>query len=178
MELKKAYIIASELVMKLQAHCQPNRCHIAGAIRRERHEVSDIDIVCQPLTNSLPDLFGNPGREERTIQFTTQVKLFGRTIKGDVNHGRYVQIELPEGIMLDLFMPEQADYFRQLTIRTGSREYVQIEIARTWRRSGWCGTEQGLRRVEDCVEIIEKNGKVKWICFNKNPKLHPVTRTV
>lgn len=82
--------------------------------------------------------------------FVELVKSLGRVIKGKPD-GRYMQIELPQRINLDLFMPEADDYFRQYAIRTGSAEYAAYTIAGGWRKIGWCGSDQGLRKTSDCI---------------------------
>ena len=72
--------------------------------------------------------------------------------------------------MLDLFMPESRDYYRQYAIRTGSADYSFKVLAAGWRRKGWCGTPDGLRRVRDCKEVK----KSVWKCINPQAELPPV----
>lgn len=76
------------------------------------------------------------------------------------------------GINLDLFMPTPKDYFRQYAIRTGSALYSQTIIARGWLNLGWVGTEEGLRRIEDCQRVVDGSGKSKWKIINING-IHP-----
>jgi hypothetical protein len=104
------------------------------------------------------------------------VKLLGKVIKGKPD-GRYMQIELPQRINVDLFMPVPEDYFRQLAVRTGSAEYAYGTIATAWKRIGWCGSDKGLRRIEDCVEHKQPDGKSKWECVNPNAERPPVWKS-
>lgn len=150
-------------------------CYIAGSIRRLVHEVNDIEIVCLPTTTPVNfDLFGKPTEVARDAKFIEIVNALGKVIKGNAEHGRYMQIELPEGIKLDLFMPQPEDYYRILTIRTGSANYVRNIIAKAWVAKGWVGTADGLRKATDCIGIKGPDGKVKWTVNSKNPELPPV----
>jgi DNA polymerase/3'-5' exonuclease PolX len=173
MHYNSAIIIANQTFTKLQPHCAI--IHIAGSIRRQAVEVGDIEIVCIPKVDvtEIKDLFGNIlVTEESAHGFENAVASLGNVIKGKPT-GRYMQIALHEGINLDLFMPEPADYFRQLAIRTGSADYSYKVIARSWRKLGWVGTSDGLRRASECVE--KKNGeKSYWKCTVSNPTLPPI----
>ena len=75
--------------------------------------------------------------------------------------GKYMQIKLRENIILDLFMPDDFDYYRQYAIRTGSADYAAKIIATGWKKKGWCGSDKGLRKISDCVETKTPDGKSK-----------------
>ncbi|MGE0636015.1 MAG: hypothetical protein AB7G44_03500 [Bacteroidia bacterium] len=170
MILSKALIIAYKLKHQLLPHCE--RIEIAGSIRRRKDEVGDIEIVCLPKKEILKNLFGWDEGIITNLLFSKEVNSLGKVIKGDTD-GRMMQIELPEGIMLDLFMPEQHDYFRQFAIRTGSAEYAHKVIATGWIKLGWCGTKDGLRLQSECIKHDLPGGKVKWECRNTHPTLPP-----
>jgi len=172
MKLVKAQAIAANLVKILKPYCE--RIDIAGSIRRCKPEVRDIEIVCEAKITEYKNLFGEVTGFTRNKRFVELVDSFGKTNKGSAAYGRYKQIELPEGINLDLFMPGPVDYYRQLAIRTGSAEYVATEIAREWRKKGWCGSDMGFRKIEDCFEQISADGKITWKCVNKNGELPPI----
>jgi len=169
MKLQQALHIATDIVNKLTPHC--NTIHIAGSIRREKQEVKDIEIVCYPKKTVLNDLFGWDEGTSTDIDFQYTATKLGTIIKGNTE-GRYMQIALPDGINLDLFMPQDYDYYRQLAIRTGSAEFSHKVIATTWLALGWVGTDKGLRRREDCENISIGGGKYKWKIVNQNG-LHP-----
>lgn len=149
----KAHKAACYIIDLLRPHC--TRIHMAGSLRRMRPEVKDIEIVCQPKTEIKHEgLF----QEEVHIidrNFTEALAtITDIVIKGNVE-GRYMQIrtnsKMCPGIYLDLFMPQQSDYFRQYAIRTGSAEYVQHVIAAAWKRKGWAGVKDlGLRKISEC----------------------------
>jgi DNA polymerase/3'-5' exonuclease PolX len=168
---------AKELAIKVGKRLQPfcTRINIAGSIRREKQEVGDIELICLPriITSAQEDLFSEVIVERRVSNnFIAEVKQLGRVIKGKPD-GKYMQIELPERINLDLFMPSEPDYIRQYVIRTGSAEYAYRTIAAAWKRKGWCGTEHGLRKISDCIEHKQSDGKSKWECIKMNPELPP-----
>jgi DNA polymerase/3'-5' exonuclease PolX len=172
--------VATHIAINISERLWPyaSKLNIAGSIRREKPEVKDIEIVCLPryieggqvqmFSTDTPSLVLSPG-------FCMEVKMLGKVIKGKPD-GRYMQIELPQGINLDLFMPEADDYYRQFAIRTGSADYAQRTIARGWNRIGWCGSDVGLRKIEDCDEICEgSSGKrVGWKCNNPHAERPPV----
>lgn len=170
MEYKQAHTIAINLLRQLEP-CT-DFCSIAGSIRREKPEVKDIEIVCVGKRIIDKDMFGEVIGTHLIKPFITTVNNFGVVLKGKPD-GRYMQIQLPENIVLDLFMPQANDVGRIYCIRTGSADYSSKIITHAWLRAGWCGTTDGLRRTEECYKKDLGNGKHKWICNSKNPTLPP-----
>lgn len=166
MRLSEAKQLAIDIGYKLQPFTE--RLNIAGSIRRQKPDVKDIEIVCLPryMESSQVDLFG-PTVGEKVISqnYVEVVKTLGKVIKGKPD-GRYMQIELPQRINLDLFMPDPDDYYRQYAIRTGSADYSARTIATAWKRKGWCGSDKGLRLIKDCIEHKLPDNKSKWVCIN------------
>lgn len=171
MQLLEARKLAVDICYLLQPHC--SRINIAGSIRRKNPDVKDIEVVCTPHIYLATDLFGNPLQSQRSVSFVQVATGLGKIIKGDPATGKYMQIELSNKIKLDLFMPDEVDFYRQLAIRTGSANYIQMAIAGAWKRLGWCGSDLGLRRISDCIEIKQPDGKSRWKCINKNGELPP-----
>lgn len=174
MNLKSASDIAIKICERLQPFC--SRINIAGSVRRQKPEVKDIEIVCLPRMISVEQggLFDEVLVEKKVSDnFVRVVKELGKVIKGKPD-GRMMQIQLPQRISLDLFMPDEPDFIRQYAIRTGSREYVQHTIAAGWKRIGWCGSDKGLRKISDCIEHKQPDGKSKWECINPMAELPPV----
>lgn len=170
MKLETAQKIAVAICYKLQPFC--SRINIAGSVRRKKPEVKDIEIVCLPelVEIGMPDLFGGSKRTEIHSEFVYMTcEILGKVLKGQPT-GRYMQIELPEGVNLDLFMPQVSDYFRQYAIRTGSADYSAKVIAAGWVKAGWVGTEAGLRRADECRRVADS----KWECTANNPTLPPI----
>jgi DNA polymerase/3'-5' exonuclease PolX len=172
------YNNAKDLAISIGEKLQPftSRINIAGSIRRQKSDVKDIEIICLPRWAELvhSDLFGAKTVEKVISEnFVGVVASLGKVIKGKPD-GRYMQIALRQRINLDLFMPEPDDYFRQYAIRTGSADYTARNIAGAWKRKGWCGSDQGLRMVSDCVEHKQADGKSKWQCVNPCAEKPPV----
>lgn len=170
MELLKAKDIAVHICYKLEPFC--DKINIAGSIRRQKELVKDIEIVCLPKTVDEMDLFGSVYGKKRSKNFIDAVCSLGKIVKGTPN-GRMCQIDLLN-IMLDLFIPEAGDYYRQHAIRTGSSNYSAMVIATGWKKKGWCGTPDGLRKIHQCEEKKNSEGKSTWKCKVDNPDLPPV----
>lgn len=164
--------IAIKLCYQLQPFCE--KINIAGSVRRQKPEVKDIEVILLPKTITVcqDTLFGGgDGIKEVCADFIRQINSLGKIIKGKPT-GKMMQIQLPE-IMLDLFIPDDFDYYRQYAIRTGSRDYSQRVIAGGWLKAGWCGSDQGLRKQSDCIKRKKPDGKTEWICRNKKAELPP-----
>ncbi len=171
MPLEEAKKIAVAICYKLQPFCE--KINIAGSVRRQKPLVKDIEIICVPKAEVLKDMFGWDEGIIRSIEFSNVVKsVLGKIIKGNTD-GKYMQIELPEGVNLDLFIPDDFDYYRQYAIRTGSADYSAKVIASGWRKVGWCGSDKGLRKMSDCIESKTPDGKSKWKCVKQNAELPP-----
>lgn len=174
MEFLAARKIAVAICYRLQPHC--TLINLAGSIRRMKAEVKDIEIICLPKKKEVFEntLFGQ-GESSFVVdpEFVEIVNSLGKVIKGKPT-GKYIQIELPENINLDLFIPDDFDYYRQFCVRTGSADYSHKVIAAAWKRKGWCGSDKGLRKISDCTETKGSEGKSKYQCLNKNAEKPPV----
>jgi DNA polymerase/3'-5' exonuclease PolX len=169
MHYKKAKALADRIVQLFKPHCE--KIDIAGSIRREKEIVKDIEIVCLPKKEFIQtDLFG-AGYFRVCAGFAAALTVIqSKVIKGNPE-GRYMQLHIKGGGVLDLFMPQREDYYRQLAIRTGSADYSAFVLANAWKKKGWCGTHEGLRLQRDCT-LNEKTGN--WTVVNKNASLPPV----
>lgn len=174
MQLKIAEQIAVSICYQLQPFC--SKINIAGSVRRKKAEVKDIEIICVPKFDEVKDLFESVCGKKISAEFSEIVNGLGTIIKGNAD-GRMMQIQLQEGIMLDLFMPVPDDYYRQYAIRTGSADYAHRVIANAWNKKGWCGSDKGLRKMSDCIEMKTTDGKSKWKLIKKDADLPPVWRS-
>lgn len=170
MELEKRFSLATavEIAEKMIFYMLlvTDRANIAGSIRREKPMVKDIELVVMPKFGVEKDLFENITGFVPSEEFIKLVNSLGTILKGKPD-GKYMQILLPEGIKLDLFISYDAsDYWRQFAIRTGSADYAHKVIATGWKNNGWVGSDKGLRRKYDCVEIKQENAASKWRCIN------------
>jgi DNA polymerase/3'-5' exonuclease PolX len=176
MPLKQAQDIAVAVCYKLQPYCE--KINIAGSVRRHKPEVKDIEIICQPkIIEEIVqvDMFKADFKKSIHPYFIREVNNLGNIVKGFAI-GKYLQIELPDKsfFMLDLFIPDDFDYYRQYAIRTGSAEYAANVIATGWRKIGWCGSDKGLRKMSDCIRTQTADGKTKWKCLRADADLPPV----
>lgn len=171
MKLRKAMAIAGVIVDILSPHC--DTINIAGSCRRQKPEVKDIEIVCLPKMRVRTDVFGEQMvTDERTKGFIAAVNELGTIRKGSPKDGRLVTILLKQGVNIDLFIPQAHDYYRQFAIRTGSANYAAWVIAAGWRKIGWCGSDAGLRKIEDCIKPTTANAQ--WRCVNPDAVRPPV----
>ena len=163
MKLEEARNIAIDIWKLLKPHCDIIK--IAGSIRREKPEVKDVEIVSLPKTADVKDLFGNVIGKQRISEWRQAVESLGSPVKGS-SSGKYMQIQLKsDDIVLDLFMPDDFDYWRQFAIRTGSADWAARYIAGGWKAIGWCGSNAGLRLRSECVsKTSETVGKKSWKC--------------
>ena len=134
MEYFRAKQIANRLMFDFKPYCE--RVEIAGSLRRGRAEVHDIEIVAIPKlmaqTNLLGETLGYRNEIEYPLHLLTL--LGAKSIK---DGPRYKQIELPEGINLDLFLVlPPAQWGVIFAIRTGPREFSQWIV--TTRAKGGC----------------------------------------
>lgn len=169
--LNKAAAIAEKIVDYLKPGCEI--IQIAGSIRRQKPEVKDIEIVCVPkkVPNGQIDVFTNiPQAETVHPLFLNGSKAIGKVLKGEPL-GRYMQIQVNTNLLLDLFITNSKDYYRQLAIRTGSADYSKNNIAGAWVRNGWCGTVDGLRLQSQCLQVKNVD-KIKWV---PNPEVKEYT---
>ena len=172
---KQAANIAVTTGKALAPFCQV--INIVGSLRRassmlgrERMEIKDIDLICVPKYTEIVslELFGENkiAHKKVSINFVDAIKNIGSITKGSPD-GRYMSLNV-RNHKVDVFMPAASDYWRQYCIRTGSANYVHWNIAKAWTNAGWCGTDQGLRRISDCREELQPGSKSfdikkKWI---------------
>lgn len=172
MHITQATAIAGDLLERLYPHCE--KLAIAGSVRRGKPDVGDIEIVCLPKKLILKDLFGWDEGVVVDHKFCDLVKSLG-TIEIGKTDGRYMRILLPQGIKLDLFMPQPDDFWRIMAIRTGSSEYSSTVLATAWKKLGWCGVSpHGLRRIHDCEEIKHEGKASTWKLVNPDGDRPPV----
>ena len=143
------------------------RVEIAGSVRRRRPEVGDLEVVCIPGEVGCPDLF-DAAATCRSQDWIRAVYGLGSVVKGDPISGKYIQVTLPEGINLDLFLARCVNWGLILAIRTGSARFSHAVLARGWCAAGyrsidgmlWAGGRPVPVREE--AELFEKI-HVPWV---------------
>lgn len=158
MNIDKAEKIAKKYAELLKPFC--SRIEIAGSIRRRKPEVKDIEIV---IIRSGKTLF----------QFCAFIETL-RVIKGEPT-GKYLKINLEEGIDLDLFMcfPDNWGYI--FAIRTGSADFSHYVLANAWVKAGYKGDDGYLTKNGKKIIIKEEKDLFDLLKLNY---VHPENREV
>ena len=113
--LRDAAALALLMIERLKPYCR--RIEIAGSIRRHKPEIGDIELIAEPYFET--DLFLT--QTENHMLNGVKWEAFGRIVK---DGNKYKQIELHEGINLDLFIvTPPAQWGVLYLIRTGSAEF-------------------------------------------------------
>lgn len=125
---------ATDVLIRLEDACLPDRCVIAGSIRRQKPEVGDVELLYSPKYVEVPDgLFDTKPQDqaEEVIArmladgiIEKRLNVAGHPTWGPLNKlGRH----RASGIPVDLFCePDPDDWFRSLVIRTGPKEMNKL----------------------------------------------------
>lgn len=117
---ERAEQVAQEVVKKLEPYC--SRIEIAGSIRRKKHWVHDIDIVCIP--------------EDSWNLYHTVIGLC-RPLTPGASGQKLMRFKLPNaGIEVDLYFASEMTWATLLLIRTGSAQN-NIRLAKRAKDLGW-----------------------------------------
>lgn len=124
MKLEKAKAIAEELKELLAPACE--RIEIAGSIRRQKPEPSDIELLC------IPRFVGGVDQLDRELGCLMLKQIFDhrRNKRGSIMYGPKNKLLLhkPSGIGVDIFSTTEECWPVALVVRTGGKSTNQ-EIA-------------------------------------------------
>lgn len=150
MKLAAALSIAERIRACLAPHCA--RIEIAGSIRRNKAEVGDVEIVCILGTYRPPDLFSECDFTEtrRNQDWIRAIYSLGRIVTGHPIDGRYILVETPDGVSVDVFVATEINWGWILALRTGSADYAHYTLLPALKRND-CTFKDG---------TILRNGKV------------------
>lgn len=137
--LAEAREIADQLVALLKPACE--RIVVAGSIRRERPDIGDIDLVCEPKLVYGTDLFGDPtGDDEDALhdrcgQLVQDGVLEKRlNVKGSVSWGRQLKRAVYRGLSVDLqAVTDVTTWGAWLLIRTGPADFNKSIVTPIWQ---------------------------------------------
>ena len=122
MKLEDAILLAVTWQSRLLPYCE--RVGIAGSVRRMKPEVHDIEIVVAPLIVETVDLFGSKIVEMDMLEQVIEARLQAGDFTLKKNGPRFKQLELPEGITVDLFIVRpSAQWGVIFALRTGPADY-------------------------------------------------------
>lgn len=167
-----AITIAESLKTAITPFCK--RVEVAGSLRRKKSVVKDIEIVCVPKWETLPnpsDLFGTPEPTNVLHRWATSGAAFlcelylGKSrLSSNVLHVNWIKpganpepwmvkpdgkywrgliapsselpfdMQLSEGIKLDMFLPTLETWGVIFLMRTGSQEFSQAVMTRALQR--------------------------------------------
>lgn len=135
-DLIVAQNVSERYIEKLRPFC--DKIKVAGSVRRKSPTVGDIEIVCIPKTEEMPDGLFNT-KMERIAGFAKTLLSTGiEILKGNPQTGKYVMCMTVEGIQIDLFMAEKNNFGFIYAIRTGSSEFSQF-LGKRWVKWGYKG---------------------------------------
>lgn len=151
MELSSARYIAQGCVAKLKPCC--DRIMIAGSVRRQMKECSDIDLVVVPHRDKKVDMFGDPAGEEVAMEFIHTVNQWTK-IKGEAT-GKYTQRLLPEMVKLEISICSQSTWPSITMIRTGNSDFTHMMMIRA-RKLGFEQRDGLLYDGDKVIQMVDE----------------------
>ncbi|GAI69102.1 unnamed protein product [marine sediment metagenome] len=132
MELERAQSIADDLLKRLYPYCQ--RIEVAGSVRRQKPEPSDIELLCIPKYVAGVDLLD----KEIGALFIQHILGFRRNKLGSRVYGPKNKLlrHLESGIGVDIFSTDANCWPVALVVRTGGKE-TNKRIATAALRKGY-----------------------------------------
>lgn len=134
MDYRTALARAEHLQAQLAPHCE--RIAIAGSIRRCKHEVKDIELVCIPHQEGTGLFSDEP---QHAAAWQTVVHGFGRVTSGSTANGKHIKVLLRDGTKLDLYTTTADNWGWRLLLSTGSAEH-NIKMVLAVQRNGYSTT--------------------------------------
>jgi DNA polymerase/3'-5' exonuclease PolX len=142
-----ARAVAEDIRKSLERYCEPDRCVIAGSLRREKQQVGDIELLFVPQTGLLPDKgelfegFGIPADlAAAAIKALCEMKVLEprRNELGRITWGELIKLarHIPSGMPVDFFTATRANWWNYLVCRTGPAE-SNLAICNAARARGW-----------------------------------------
>ena len=130
--LHRAEDVANEMAKLLESACA--RITIAGSIRRQKPEVSDIELLVIPKYDGIVDLL------DKEIQALLYGGVLGFRLnkRGSRVYGpkNKLMVHLPSGIGVDIFSTDELCWPVALVVRTGGAE-TNRRIAMAAIKKGW-----------------------------------------
>ena len=130
MEHNRVFPVAKQIYSWLKPACQ--KITLCGSLRREKSEVSDLDIVCLPQFD--PDLYGEEGTE-----FSALESALNRAVKagllalrpGVINGGdrlrRYL-VPVLDNLPCEIYLTNAENHGYIVAIRTGSADFAKAMV--------------------------------------------------
>lgn len=150
MPLYEAIPIADDLESRIAPFCE--RIAVAGSIRRQAHDIGDIQLLAISQTHEVPvqtvGMFDNPTTETILDLVEGVAALRAAGVLSDVeqhkaNGQRYIKsVHVESGLQLDLFMvrPPDTSWGVLFLIRTGPADYSHWFVSEARRRGFHVGS--------------------------------------
>lgn len=136
--------IASRIMWELSPHCQ--RIEIVGSLRRNRSEVSDVDLLCIPKTEP-----GGIFNDEpiRIREFVETIDHYQK-VKGDAEIGKYcARIDNETGVPIEIYICNRRNWGLMKLIRTGGKYFSKHIIGTQLKKYGYYSHGGYVRLVQD-----------------------------
>ena len=136
--------MAEEIVAVLKSACEPDRCVIAGSLRRGKELVGDAEILFVPRVEMAPvrgDMFDAPqDLAARTIEELCELNWIERrrNVQGRTAWGELIKLarHTASGVPIDFFAATEENWWNYLVCRTGPAEN-NTAICMAAQRRGW-----------------------------------------
>jgi DNA polymerase/3'-5' exonuclease PolX len=138
--------VADEMIAALAPHC--HKCQVVGSVRREAAEVGDIELLIIPKPYEIGlRKYGLP-----------EVVDSWQHIKGKLHPDecKYVRRLHHSGIEVGIFFANELNWGYLKAIRTGSKDFSHIILARSWYRLGYRGIKGYLTKNGKIVPVREE----------------------
>ncbi|RYE02367.1 MAG: hypothetical protein EOP50_00265 [Sphingobacteriales bacterium] len=158
-----AHRLAEQIIRTLQPYCI--RIDACGSLRRHRSPGTKLEILCVPQSGFITS-------GDSTVY--APITAFGDALVQLASAINFRKLDLPGyqlevgDYLVDVLVPDPRDYYRQLAMRSASRDYVKDILVPAWEKLGWVDSDDGLRRRDQCVATGRS-----WICHHPTPDFPP-----
>jgi len=172
---EEANKIAIEICTSLYPYCEEKGICVVGDLRRDRSQVSSIDIVCIPTETTIQTDLLNFG-PARTYGFIKLVNSWLK-MKGDPVKGKYTQRVHPvHDVTINLYMVTRDNYGLMVMFRTGPVDYAKRMIDKETKRVGM-ESKGGYLRWKDTDNIVPTPTEEEFYRLVQEPWIKPIFRT-
>lgn len=177
------YSLAERILAFLSPGC--DQVDIAGTLRRGGSHPKDIDIVCQPKTEMVLDLFGEESQlstlrfDRRRDELESMFNL--EKVKGASRLHQYISRELNCSIDLFVVLPP-AQYGALLAIRTGPADFAKLCVTSRLERPQGGAMPPNMKQQDGALwrsgAMVETPTEEEWFKALELPCWPPARRSV
>lgn len=131
MQLRDARLCADEVIGWLGPLCA--EIEVAGSVRRQAAQVTDIEIVARVAAAKIVPVFGKPLRTPLDTRLAA-LQAQGHIYPDGKDGGKYKRFRvLKYGVAVDLFLASEENWGNILAIRTGDKDFSHALVTMRWR---------------------------------------------